>query len=177
MKRWLVLSLIALLGFAALLSLDRYYRHIIRQENSLQLSEKLDETKQKLEEGIRLRILSVEDLRAFILASSTFPSGESFNRYAAIVLDHYPEVRALQYVDTDYIIQYIYPLAGNEAALGLDISTRPIAAPFAEKAIRTRQTTVSDPNILVQEILAVVARAPIYDGDQYLGLAQGVFRP
>lgn len=173
-KRWLVLSLVSLLGIVTLFSLDRYYRNIIRQENFLQLSEKLDETKEHLEDGIRLRILSVEDLRAYILASPTFPSQENFDRYASILLYHYPEVRAFQYVDTEHIIRYIYPLEGNEAALGLDITTRP-AAPFVEKAIRTRQTSVSNPNILVQGALAIVARAPIYDGDQYFGLAQGVF--
>jgi len=52
--------------------------------------------------------------------------------------------------------------------------TRP-AAPFVEKAIQERRTTVNDPTVNVMGSLAVTPRAPLYRGDQFLGLVQGVF--
>ena len=174
MKRWLVLVLVSVLGLTVLFGIDHYYRAQNQQENDRELSEGLHETTQRLEEGISLRILVVEDLNAFILASPMFPESENFDRYAALALSNSPEMRALQYVDSGHIIRYTYPLEGNEAALGLDLMTRP-AAPFVEKAIQTRTITVNDPTVTVQGSLSIVARSPIYDGDRYLGLAQGVF--
>ena len=166
MKRHLTLALTTVLGFAALFAIDAYYRDQVRQENIQQLTAGLELTKESLEEGIDQRILVVEDLRAFMLASPTMPDRETFNRYAAIILSHSPEARAFQYVDTEHIIRYIYPLEGNEAALNLDLMTRP-AAPFVEKAIQTRATTVNDPTVTVQGSLSIVVRSPIYDGDRY----------
>ena len=137
MKHWLILTLTALVGFAALFTIDASYRRQIQQDNARQLAEALAETNQELDEGVRLRLLAVEDLRAFLLAAPTLPNSEDFEHYAALALTHYPEVRALQYVDPNHIIRYIQPLAGNEAALNLDLMTRP-AAPFVQKAIQTR---------------------------------------
>lgn len=173
MSRWLVLSLTAVLGLAALLAIDNYYRYQIRQENGQQIAARTALAKEGLEKGIDQRILIVEDLRAFLLASPTMPDRKTFDRYAAIVCSYSPEVRALQYVDTNHIIRYIYPLEGNEAALNLDLMTRS-AAPFVTKAVTSRMTTVGDPTTIVQGSLSIVVRSPLYDGDRYLGLAQGV---
>lgn len=173
MKRWLTLALIAIVGFAALFIIDNYYREQIRQSNFRLLTAALEITKKNLEKEIGRTILTVEDLRAFMLASPIFPDDEIFNQYGELVLSYSPEVRALQYVNTNHIIRYIYPLEGNETALNLDLMTRP-AAPFVEKAIQTRSTTVNDPTITVQGSLSIVVRSPIFDEDQYLGLAQGV---
>lgn len=174
MKRWLILSLTALFSLAALLTIDQYYRALVRRQNTHQLAQAGDDVKYHLKEGIRTHILAVEDLKAYLLASPAFPDWESFDRYTAQLLIHYPELRVLQYVDSEHIIRYIYPLQGNEDALGLDLMNQP-AAPFVEKAMHTRQTILNHPTVTVQGSLSIVARAPLFRGDQYLGLAQGVF--
>lgn len=173
MRQWLILTLVTLIGFAALFTIDNYYREQIRQENRQKLATELESTKERLEESIAQRILVVEDLRAFMLASPSFPDSKSFEYYAASVLTHSPETRALEYVDSDHIIRYVYPLLDNEEALNLDLMTRP-AVPFVEKAIETRTTTVNNPTVTVQDSLSIVIRSPIYNGDHYLGLVQGV---
>lgn len=174
MKRWLILIVMTIAGLAALVLVDNYYRRQIRQENAQALEQTVEDFQNGLSLAIQLRLVAVEDLKTFMLTPPTLPDSRTFDRFAAGLLANYPTIRAAQYTDTDRIIRYIYPLAGNEAALNLDLKTNP-SAPFVEKAIRERRTTVSNPIITVQGSLSIVARAPLYRSDELLGLAQGVF--
>ncbi len=62
----------------------------------------------------------------------------------------------------DNVITHIFPLAGNEAALGLDYATRPDQWPAIREAMERRSTVVAGPVELVQGGRAFVARTPIY---------------
>ncbi len=86
-----------------------------------------------------------------------------------------------------YPICYIEPLAGNETALGYDVTTAP-SRDFLERARATRQFVVTSQFRLVQEksdLLAVVMISPVYrpprapqaaGPDVFVGFVQGVFR-
>lgn len=174
MKRWLFLSLIAIAGLGVMILTDNHYRQDIQQGNAYELAETVKDFQNILSTAIRLRLVAVEDLRAFMLASPTLPNSRTFDRFAAELLVNNASIRTVQYVDTDRIIRYVYPLTGNEPALNLDLKSRP-AAPFVEKAIRERRTTVNNPTVTVQGSLAIVARAPLYREDEFVGLVQGVF--
>jgi hypothetical protein len=94
MKRWLILSLTVLLGLVSLLTIDFYYRAQIRKQNARQLTLAGENIVDHLEDGVHTRILAVEDLKAFLLAVPDFPDWESFDRYAAFLIAHYPELCA-----------------------------------------------------------------------------------
>ena len=173
MKRWVSVAILITVGLGALLLSDRYYRGQIQAENERALEYALADVQNRLQSAVHTRLYSVEDLQAFMLAYPDLPDEQTFNHYTAALLDQYPEIRALQYADSGRIIRLIYPLEGNEAALNLDLMTRP-AAPFVEKAIQEQRTTVADPELLVQGVLAIVARAPLYRDAEFLGLAQSV---
>ncbi|MDX1687115.1 MAG: PAS domain S-box protein [Candidatus Promineifilaceae bacterium] len=173
-RRWLFLALIAVAGLATIILVDAAYLSGREEESSEALESAALDASDALDDAIHLRLLVVNDLQAFMLASETLPDGEEFDAYAAEVLEGGPQIRALQYVNEDLIIERIFPLSGNEEALGLDLTTRPAAA-FAEEAIEERSVTVSDPVPLVQGPLGLVARAPLYRGDRFAGLVQGVF--
>lgn len=174
MKRWIILTVLMLIGLGALWLIDREYRTQLNHENSLSLAQASANTLNHIQVAITARLSVVEDLQAFMLAPASLPDNQTFDRFAANVLDHYPTISGLAYIDSNRIIRYYYPLKGNESLIGLDLMTRP-AAPFVEKAIRERRTTVSDPVINLQGLLAVTPRTPLYRGDQLLGLVQGVF--
>ena len=174
MKRRLTLLFLTIIGLGMMFLADSAYRGQIRRENDRTLTQAAADIQNRLQVAVNTRLRAVEDLQAFMLAAPELPSSDMFDRYSTAVLDHYPDIRAFQYVDNDRIIRYIYPLAGNEAALGLDLMTRP-AAPFIEKAIAERRTTVNDPTETVQGSLSIVARSPLFKGDELVGLVQGVF--
>ena len=150
---------------------DNYYRGGIKQVNNEALLKAMEDTRDELIQYINADINVVGDLRAFMLALSSMPDDESFDRFAALLLENYPQTLVAQYVDPDLRIRYIYPLVGNELALNLDLTTRP-AAPFIAKAIRERQLVVNDPTLTVQGSLSVIPRLPLYKGDEFLGLVQ-----
>ena len=154
MKRWLILIILAVIGLTSMFTADIYYRNQIHQENERALTQAIADIQNRLQLSVNTRLLAVADLQAFMLAGPTLPSSEIFDQYSAAALENYPEIRAFQYVDPDRIIRYIYPLAGNEAALGLDISTQ-WSAPFIEKAIAEQRTTVSDPTETIQGSLVL----------------------
>jgi two-component system sensor histidine kinase UhpB len=174
MKRGLLAVIIVVIGVAGIFSLDQIYRNQVHRANDRLLLERINETGRHLESGIQIRILAAEQLRAFFLSTPDFPDEDTFNTYAMYSLEDFHYIRAFQYVDPGHIIRYIYPLEGNEAALNLDLMTRP-AAPFVQKAIQTRQTTLNRPTVTVQGSLSVIARTPIFNGEKYHGLAQAVF--
>jgi len=66
----------------------------------------------------------------------------------------------------DNIIQFIYPLAGNERALGMDYRNNEQQWPSVERAIAAGNTIVAGPVELVQGGQALIARTPIFIQDR-----------
>ena len=174
MRRWLYLGLIAVLGLTILLSIDTYYRNQIAEENGKKLSTTTTNTQREIENAVQIRLIAVEDLQAFMLASENLPSFTTFDQFAKELLNHYPTVRTVQFINTDLIIEHTYPLAGNEAAIGLDLSDHPTTS-VALKAIEERTLAVTNPIVTAQGSLALIARLPLYHDDELLGLVAGVF--
>jgi two-component system sensor histidine kinase ChiS len=62
----------------------------------------------------------------------------------------------------DMVIRYIYPLKGNETALGLDYSKIPLQREAAFRAKETGLPVIAGPIELVQGCEAIVGRFPVY---------------
>lgn len=62
----------------------------------------------------------------------------------------------------DDILQYIYPVEGNEMAIGLVYRDNPVQWPVVERAIRLRETVISGPLPLVEGDLAFMSITPIW---------------
>ncbi|MCF6437315.1 ATP-binding protein [Pseudoalteromonas sp. MMG022] len=65
----------------------------------------------------------------------------------------------------DMTLQYIYPLAGNEKAIGLNYTTHSAQSAAALKAKNSGEIVLSGPLNLVQGGQAVIARVPVSDKD------------
>ena len=172
-SRYLFLLLIALAGLASIFFLERGHRLEVSRENERELGDALAHTKDSFSDALEKRLMLVRHLHAFMLAQPTLPDEAAFNTFAAELMRTAPSVRALQYVGPDLTIHYVYPLSGNEAAFGLELM-KSASAPYVEKALRERRLVLSDPVQIVQGPLAVVARAPLFRDDEFLGLVQAV---
>ncbi|MDG3087832.1 diguanylate cyclase [Vibrio hannami] len=62
----------------------------------------------------------------------------------------------------DDIIQFVYPLQGNEAALGLDFRTIPVQWETVKKARELEAIFIAGPVNLVQGGIGLIARTPIF---------------
>jgi|GEM_PF-2259491 len=76
----------------------------------------------------------------------------------------------------DNIIRFIYPLAGNEEALGLAYSNVPNQYGAVLKAISEKRTVVAGPIQLVQGGIGIIGRTPIFlqNNQYYWGIASTV---
>ncbi|MEJ2397622.1 MAG: PAS domain S-box protein [Gammaproteobacteria bacterium] len=171
--RWLALVLLAVIGLVALVSADRSVNltHLAQQKNRLDKNTR--QVQARLNTAIQIPLFSVASMHAFMLAGPNLPDDESFDKFAQYLLEQTPAVGGFAIVDTDQIIRHFYPLKGNRKAIGLDLKTRP-AAPYVARAIRERRMVMNPPVVTVQGRLSTIARFPLYRGDRFLGLVQGV---
>ena len=171
--RWLALILLTVIGLVALISADQSLR-LTQQQLQKTRHEKVTRLVQsRLNTAIQIPLNTVASMQAFMLATPSLPGSDSFDRFAANMLQRTPSVGGFAYVDPQRVIRHFYPLSGNEKAIGLDLTTRP-AAPHVEKAIRERRLTMNPPAVTVQGRLSTIARMPLYRDDKFLGLVQGV---
>ena len=76
----------------------------------------------------------------------------------------------------DLRISHMYPIAGNEAAIGLDYRSNMAQWPAVEKAIRERRTVIAGPIRLAQGGVGLIARFPIFlrEGEEENGGLWGI---
>ncbi len=77
-------------------------------------------------------------------------------------------------VAVGYVLRYVYPSKGNEAAIGLDYRSLPLQLPAVQAAIDRHEPTLSPAIRLVQGGEGVIYRSPIYIHHQYWGLLSTV---
>jgi len=110
------------------------------------------------------------------VASNSDVSQETFSSIARLLIRRTPHIRNIALAKAN-IITHMYPLAGNEAALGLRYMDNPAQRPAVIRAIETRRTVVAGPVNLVQGGRGMISRSPIFLSDKessYWGLASMV---
>ena len=133
---------------------------------------------QRIQERLQTALVSTH-----VLASMVKQVGGQLPRFddeAAELLTLFPSVSALQ-LAPDGIIRDVYPLEGNEAALGHDLLADRKRNREAAAAITTRQMTLAGPFKLVQGGMGAVGRMPVFlrneRGDVYFwGFAIALIR-
>lgn len=100
-------------------------------------------------------------LRAFIEANPNV-SEQDYAKYAASIKRLRPSIRNVT-AAPDLIVKYVYPLAGNEAVMGLNYRTAPEEQKTSVyKAIREGQAVIAGPVELIQGGTALIMRLPVY---------------
>lgn len=77
-------------------------------------------------------------------------------------------------VAVGYRLSYIYPLVGNEPAIGRDYREMPGQWPSVKAAVATRKMVVTGPVKLVQGGEGLILRYPVFVGDTYWGMLSTV---
>ncbi|MCW8890564.1 MAG: sensor domain-containing diguanylate cyclase [Sedimenticola sp.] len=101
-----------------------------------------------------------------------------FNQIAQELMGSSHHIRNVALAE-GYVINYMYPISGNQKAIGLDYRKTPSQWAAVKRAIDTGQTVVAGPVTLVQGGQAFINRTPIFksafsdkpDSGEYWGLA------
>lgn len=89
---------------------------------------------------------------------------EGFRELASVIFQLAPELKNIG-LAPDYVIRHIYPLEGNEAALGLDLSKGSLPDAQMAEMLETRHAVYTGPINLIQGGQGLAGRIPIFERD------------
>jgi len=91
-------------------------------------------------------------------------------------LRDYPYIQAIEWADTDFVVQWIEPLEGNEQAQGLDLAFEDRRRAALTRAKETGEIAVTEAIDLVQGGKGLIVFCPIGSGTDFDGFILGVFQ-
>lgn len=104
--------------------------------------------------------------------------GTDQTEWRADALDYvgdHAELRSVQWANPDFVLEWVEPVAGNEAVIGLDILFEEFRARAVMQAVNSRRANNSAAIDFIQGGTGFLAYFPLYDGDRFDGLIVGVF--
>lgn len=152
--------LFILFAIAAGVILEKFLTEHHLQDQQITATNQLASVKSSVESAVNLNLNLVEGLTAFISANPNL-SQEDFAKLASAILDKNPALRNIA-AAPDLVIRYMYPIKGNEAAIGLDYNKNEQQKKAALQAVETKSTIVAGPLQLVQGGIAFISRTPVF---------------
>ncbi len=168
----LALAVIVVLGVL----LDGQNRQLVEGRAREATLAKASIIRAKLEGNISGNVQLVRGLIATIITEPDMSQA----RYASLAQRLFEEDSQLRSIAAapDLIVSMSYPLAGNEAAIGLDYRTTPDQWAAVEKVVSTNSLTIAGPVDLVQGGRGFIARFPVNVGEganrEFWGLVSAV---
>ena len=95
---------------------------------------------------------------------------------ATLYNDYSDFLQAVEYADSDFLIQWLYPLEGNESAYHLNIKITPERGIELEEAIAKKEALLTSPFNLKQGGRGFVMYIPVYHNGEFDGFTVGVFK-
>ena len=187
-KRWygfILISGAVLLVFSVYFSYRYYQDQVSDYQN--QYTARLVSA---LQQEIRQQLFALYMLQTFLEESNylDLPPQKAEVRHAAFarnarrILSIFPNLKALEYTSPEFIIREVFPLQGNEAALGLDIRKHPDARAVepALNAVKyaeldTTIVALSLPFQLAQGGLGMTGFLPVKKNGKLRGFAEIVY--
>lgn len=159
--RWIMaIPLLFLIGEQAI---ELRYRALLEVEQRVNVAERLSSVRYQLESRLSNNLSLINGLAAFVASNPDFTKQE-FETYAATVLEREPALINLA-IAPDLVISNIYPLLGNERAVGLNYNENREQYYAVQRAVLTGSLVIAGPIELVQGGMAFVGRAPVYISD------------
>ena len=157
-------GLFALLAMLVVLGTEQvieyFARHGEREQETNSVLHQLSTLRARLEGGVSANLFLVHGLSAVIAAHPDMDQAG----FSAIAQGLMSEHQALRHIGAapNMVLSLMYPLAGNEAALGLDYRTHPVQREAALRARDSGQPVIAGPLPLQQGGVAIIAREPVF---------------
>lgn len=156
---------IAILSFTILIIASVTYTNFKKDSWEKDIKSRLYEimmTKaSKLEIALYSRIHYTRSVAAYVSLKPSISADEFHNLAKELIRDD--SVISTMAISKDCTIDAIYPIAGHEEALGLDLLSHPERKEIVEKTIETHKTFVAGPVQLVEGGVAFISYTPIFD--------------
>ncbi|WP_166267677.1 ATP-binding protein [Marinobacter caseinilyticus] len=157
---WFIRVSVVVISLLAVFYIDRFnYRSFLEQTRADVASE-LAVLRAELEGAITKNLQTVRGMEAAI-ATEPGLSQERFDELADVILQDRLQLRNIG-AAPDMVIRMTYPLAGNEAAIGLDFRANKDQWPEVKRSAESGQLVLAGPVNLVQGGQAFIGRIPVF---------------
>jgi two-component system, sensor histidine kinase ChiS len=176
-RPYLAATLAVVTVLAIVWVLDRSEQERFRQQNRADVLNQLSTLRARLEGKLNQRLFLSRGIVAYVSTINPDINQAQFESLVRAIVGQYPGIRSVAlYKNT--VVSHMYPLAGNEKAIGFNPTTIPAEREAIERAIKTKSTVVAGPINLVPEGVAFISRTPIFltppnaapESGQYWGL-------
>ncbi|MEX0730282.1 MAG: PAS domain S-box protein [Aquisalimonadaceae bacterium] len=158
--------------------LDIASQRYATQRQQTESVEQLSLIRARLESELNTSIFLTHGLAAYVATNPAIDK-PGFNQLARELLSRDTHIRHLA-IAPNNVISAVYPVEGNEPALGLDLTSVPEQRAAVERAIERGTMVVTGPINLIQGGQALATREPVFihrDGERhYWGLVTAVIR-
>ena len=145
-----------------------YQRYLMSQEADRQnVVEEMNTVKGRIQNALSYSLSATKTL-AFIIEEYGVP--EDFDRVAKEILESNQFIDALEITEAGKIT-HVYPLAGNEEAIGFDVFANSNTATQAYKAIDKKALFFAGPLKLQQGGTGLVGRLPLFKENKFFGFS------
>ena len=132
----------------------------------------LETTKSRLEFALSQAQVSAQSLASLVYNDNVT---DDFDSVAKILLAGNHDIDAAALIP-DGVISYIYPLKGNESAIGYNIFSDTIQRKEREESIKKRQFYFAGPLRLRQGGKGIVGRLPVFVKQKFWGFSAVIIR-
>ncbi|MBF0317601.1 MAG: CHASE domain-containing protein [Nitrospirae bacterium] len=153
----IIFFFIAIIGFIYIDEIDKR----ILSEHKRDLIEVTASIAYTIERQLNQSLFATYTLASFI---SQFGKINNFDKLASDILKHSDGISSLQ-LAKDGIVSEIFPLKGNEKAIGHNLLKDPKRRTEAFYTIQEKKLTLAGPFVLVQGGVGVIGRLPIFVKD------------
>ncbi|WP_157315004.1 response regulator [Chitinibacter sp. GC72] len=163
--------------FAGLLATEWGIQHENERSNQLVYEQSLNEVtalRARIEAELSSTLYLASGLEAYIRSAPQQLNEAQLNRMLATLFVQGHHIRNIG-VAPDNRIRYVYPLKGNEKALGLYYPANKLQWPAVERVIKTGKPFLAGPVKLAQGGEGLIYRVPVFSGpEQYWGMISTV---
>ena len=138
-----------------------------RSEQYAQTQNFLTEYQNRLSTELQTHIQLIRGLPS-LFAVNQHLTQKQFAEAVGYLVNNESEIRNIA-AAPDMIIKYMYPVEGNELAIGLDYRKEPEQFEAADRARRTRELVLAGPLELKQGGTGLVTRVPVFLNDENTG--------
>lgn len=158
---WIARSGIVLLMISVVLIIDTTSTERFRSDVRQEWQARIDDLGLQLQSRILQNIQTVWGLAAYVSVNPDI--GEMrFRELASVIFRLAPELRNIG-LAPGFVIRHIYPLEGNRAAIGLDLTSQSLSEEQINRLLKTERAIFSGPIDLVQGGQGLAARIPIFE--------------
>ena len=147
-----------------------------RNSQTVEISLQLSTLRARIEKELTQNLLLVEGMANFISIRPELPRNE-FIQYAQTVMAGKNLLKNIG-AAPDFIMDYVFPIEGNEKIIGIDYRKLPAQWELVRKVQETGKMVVAGPIKLVQGGIGLVGRAPViirnHDQSHFWGIVSSV---